>query len=210
MHEFTGNTPEPDIRSARCETPVSSTKPGTLVTLTGPSGSGKTTVEKLLTALRPEEFTYAVSHTTRDMRAGEKEGEAYYFVPKIDFHALEIAGEFLESIEYNGSRYGISKKEISDKVNTGRHTILVVEPVGAAQIRARYDGDLVQVYIDADEESVRCFMLARGDSPKAIEERIQNDRDAIRSVDRTYDARITNDSSIASLCLAVADLARNG
>lgn len=185
-------------------------KPGNLVTLTGPSGSGKTTVEKLLASLRPEEFTYAVSHTTRKPREGEKEGEAYYFVSQTDFHALETAGGFLESVEYNGTRYGISKKEISNKTGTGRHTILVVEPAGAGQIRTRYRGNLVQIFIDASEENVRGFMLARGDSAKAVEERIENDRTAIRNIDQVYDSQITNDSNIASLCLVVADLARQG
>lgn len=191
------------IHNSRLEKTIRT--PGNLVTLTGPSGCGKTTVAQLLTTLRGD-FCEACSHTTRAPRDGEVEGTAYYFVNHRQFAELHHSGGFLESIEYNETYYGISKREISDNISTGMHTILVVEPVGAEQIRARYDGGtLVQIYIEADEECVRGYMLARGDAPEAVEKRIQNDRAAIRQGRSTYDVKITNNSSIAALCKAVMD-----
>ena len=206
MHESQGLTSQGNLRHARIQ---EKRDPGTLVTLTGPSGCGKTTIAQLLTALRGD-FCEACSHTTRAPRNGEIEGISYHFVNDIKFEAIDLAGGFLESIEYNGTHYGISKQEISDRVSTGKHTILVVEPVGAGQIRRRYRGKLVQIFIDADVDRLRSYMLARGDSPESADKRILLDQTAIQYGDQPWDARIANNSSISALCQKVMALAHGG
>src|SRR6476469_9682271 len=70
------------------------TRTGILFVLSAPSGAGKTT---LCDALRQTpDFVYSVSCTTRPMRAGEIEGDAYHFISEPDFLARIQAGEFLE------------------------------------------------------------------------------------------------------------------
>ena len=58
---------------------------GQLLIITAPSGAGKTSLIKSL--LRTEDqLQVAVSHTTRPIRPGEREGSDYFFVSKESFH----------------------------------------------------------------------------------------------------------------------------
>ncbi len=68
--------------------------PGQLVVLTGPSGVGKGT---LLDALRQHhpDLQVSTSATTRSPRAGEQDGQAYYFLERTQFEAMIARGEFL-------------------------------------------------------------------------------------------------------------------
>ena len=76
---------------------------GILFVLSAPSGAGKTT---LTTALRQKpDFVYAVSCTTRPPRAGEIDGEDYFFLGEEDFRARIGAGDFLEFAE-GGEDFG--------------------------------------------------------------------------------------------------------
>ena len=56
-----------------------------VVVLAAPSGSGKTTIARALIARWPERYGFSVSATTRPPRAGERDGEAYYFVSRPEF-----------------------------------------------------------------------------------------------------------------------------
>ncbi|MBA3763760.1 MAG: guanylate kinase, partial [Chthoniobacterales bacterium] len=80
------------------------TRSGILFVLSAPSGAGKTT---LCDALRQTpDFVYSVSCTTRPPRAGEIEGEDYYFLSEAHFLAQIEAREFLEYAKVHGSYYG--------------------------------------------------------------------------------------------------------
>lgn len=182
---------------------------GTLVTLTGPSGSGKTTIAQLLTLLRPEEFVEAVSTTTRAPRLGEEEDVNYYYVSDRVFQSRSENGFFLEEVEYNGTRYGIEFPEISLRTESGRHTILVVEPVGARQIRERYDGGkLLQIFVSAKEDDLAGWMLARGDKPTVVQNRLECDRTAIRQDAFDWDLVIENDQTLVHLVRKVVEAIR--
>jgi guanylate kinase len=74
-----------------------------VVVLSGPSGSGKTTIVERLLHEAPMRLVKSVSATTRSPRAGEVDGDAYYFLSLEDFQARRERGEFLETAEvYQG------------------------------------------------------------------------------------------------------------
>lgn len=102
-----------------------------ILTITGPSCAGKSTLENLLVE---RGLSKAISTTTRLPRAGEVDGEAYYFVTKEQFLNALRAGEMVEHIELGGNHYGLSKAEVERLNALGKPIVVVCEPVGQKQI----------------------------------------------------------------------------
>src|SRR6267378_2765775 len=112
---------------------------GLLFVVTAPSGAGKTSLIDALTREDPS-LKFSVSYTTRAPRPGEKDGVDYHFVDDATFLAMRSRGEFLESAEVHGYRYGTSKKAILDALERGDNLILEIDWQGAQQVRKLYPG----------------------------------------------------------------------
>lgn len=160
-----------------------------MIILIGESGSGKSTIERQLTNFG---FERAISHTTRPMRDGEKDGVDYHFISKDEFNKMFDAGEFLEHVEFNGNLYGLHKSNIKDEV------VAVVEPKGMRQLSKLPDIHITSVYLKASEELRRKRMLARGDSVEAVEQRIVNDRECFAGLEdlATYTVEISEEDTV--------------
>lgn len=74
---------------------------GKLIVLMGKSASGKDTIYKLLKEDKTLNLKQLVPYTTRPMRAGEVEGEAYHFVTEVQFKELLQKGRVIEHRSYN-------------------------------------------------------------------------------------------------------------
>lgn len=112
-------------------------KKGILVVISGPSGVGKGTVLKLLRE-RNSNITCSVSVTTREKRAGEEEGKDYFFKDFDSFKDMMHDNEFLETAEVYGNYYGTPKKQVLDKLNSGKDVILEIDTVGAINVKKQY------------------------------------------------------------------------
>ena len=122
-----------------------------IVTLTGPSCAGKSTLEKMLVRLG---FSNAISTTTRPMRAGDVNGEAYYFVTRENFEFGLALDEFVENVEFGGNYYGLTVAEVKRLEALGKPIVVVCEPIGQKQIAAwcnDNDFPLFSVFIDNPE-----------------------------------------------------------
>jgi len=108
-----------------------------VVVLSAPSGGGKTTITQALLAGR-KDIGYSVSATTRTPRPGERDGDAYHFLSREEFQRRWDRGEFLESAEYAGERYGTLKSEVDRVLAAGRHVVLDIEVQGARAVRRAY------------------------------------------------------------------------
>jgi guanylate kinase len=110
---------------------------GLLYVVTAPSGAGKTS---LINALLADDraLTLSVSTTTRPPRPGEQNGREYHFVDLARFEAMLERGEFLESAEVHGHRYGTSQKVIDEARARGRDLVLEIDWQGAEQVRRLY------------------------------------------------------------------------
>ena len=117
----------------------------------------------------------SVSYTTRAPRPGEKAGVDYHYVDDASFLAMRERGEFLESAEVHGNRYGTSKQVILDAVKRGEDLILEIDWQGARQVRALYP-DCIGIFIlPPSIEELERRMRARGqDSDAVIRRRLQN------------------------------------
>ncbi len=77
---------------------------GKLFIISGPSGVGKGT---LIQALKREfpQFVFPISHTTREKRPSEKDGEVYHFISVDEFKRGIEQGEFLEWAQVHKKDY---------------------------------------------------------------------------------------------------------
>src|SRR5262247_1415577 len=96
---------------------------GNLYIVSAPSGSGKTTLlQNLLRTF--QDLKFSVSYTTRQPRAGERNGIDYFFTERSAFMEMVEKGEFLEYAEYYGQLYGTSRSFVEEHIAAGRDVIL--------------------------------------------------------------------------------------
>ncbi len=109
-----------------------------VLVLVGPSGSGKSTLIKLLQQAMPGRFAYSVSHTTRDPRPGEVNGQSYHFVGEAKFREMIAAGEFLEhATVHRTTLYGTSFAALRDVAEVQHKVALMdLDINGALSIRS--------------------------------------------------------------------------
>lgn len=131
----------------------------------GPHASGKTI---LINKLRLLGIPYIISHTTRRIRPGEKDGHDYYFVSKEEFFKLDL----IEKVTYQGEYYGISKMELLKKMQTSALNLVMVEQNGLKQLK-KFLGDRIEsIYIMADYVTLVERMLARNESNDIIKKHL--------------------------------------
>lgn len=107
---------------------------GTLFIITAPSGAGKTSLVRAL--LEADSQTrLSISYTTRKPRPGEMDGVDYHFVDEAQFLHMLGAGDFLESAEVHGARYGTSQMHVDTALQAGDDVVLEIDWQGAAQVR---------------------------------------------------------------------------
>ena len=92
---------------------------------------------KYLMEAHPE-IEISVSATTRAMRPGEAEGVNYYYMTNAQFEEKLARGEILEHVNYCGKYYGTPKSEVDRRIAAGTTVVLVIEVVGAANIKRMY------------------------------------------------------------------------
>lgn len=118
---------------------------GTLYTISAPSGAGKTS---LVNALLKQcgGITVSVSHTTRPMRPGERDGVNYHFVDEHTFMDMLGASAFLEHARVFHNYYGTSRDWVAQTLDSGQDVILEIDWQGAEQIR-RLVPDCIGIFI---------------------------------------------------------------
>jgi guanylate kinase len=147
---------------------------GLLFVVTAPSGAGKSSLIKgLLAAERG--VALSVSYTTRPPRPGELDGREYHFVGLREFEAMLERGEFLESAQVHGHRYGTSQKVIEKARASGRDLVLEIDWQGAEQVR-RLHPDAIGVFIlpPSMRELERRLRARAQDADAVIRRRLEN------------------------------------
>ena len=152
---------------------------GKLFVVTAPSGAGKSSLINALLKDDPA-LNLSISYTTRPPRPGEANAREYHFVDDAAFLAMRERGEFLESAEVHGNRYGTSKKVIQDALARGQDLLLEIDWQGAQQVRKLYP-DCVGIFIlPPSVEELERRMRRRGqDSEAVIRRRLENAREEL-------------------------------
>lgn len=108
---------------------------GNLFIVSAPSGAGKSSLISALLKDKPSDKQVSVSHTTRQPRPGEVDGQHYHFVTVDQFKALISQNAFIEWAEVFGNFYGTSKSVIEQTLNKGIDVFLDIDWQGGEQVK---------------------------------------------------------------------------
>jgi guanylate kinase len=154
---------------------------GNLFIVSAPSGAGKSSLVNALLA-EDRQIALSISFTTRPPRSGEANGREYHFVDAKTFESMIGRGEFLESAEVHGNRYGTSQKWIADTRARGLDIALEIDWQGAQQVRRAFP-DAVSIFILPPPpvlEELERRLRGRGqDSEDVIRRRLKDAREEI-------------------------------
>ncbi len=166
---------------------------GLLIVLSGPSGVGKGTVRKALFEKKSHKLNYSVSMTTRKPRAGEVEGEDYFFVSREYFQKQIEDDKMLEWAEFVGNYYGTPKEHVEQLLESGKEVVLEIEVEGALQVRSKMPEAVFIFIVPPDKETLYTRLRSRGTEPKElIDQRIAKaDREFLLA--HKYDYIVVND-----------------
>lgn len=165
---------------------------GSLILISAPSGAGKTSLVKSVLDTDTE-IVVCISHTTRAMRDGERDGENYHFVEDAEFDRMIAAGAFLEYADVFGKRYGSSRQEVDRCRADGKDVILEIDWQGADQVREML-ADAVSIFIlPPSITELEKRLRGRGqDSADAIQTRLAEAKTDMAQAAR-YDYLLVND-----------------
>jgi guanylate kinase len=176
------------------------TKPGfslntaCLFTISAPSGAGKTSLVKALLERRAESVVVCVSHSTRAIRPGEVDGEAYHFVSLEVFDKMVDDDEFLEHARVFDNCYGTARASVDALLASGKHVILEIDWQGARQVKAKIPETVSIFILPPLREELERRLRDRGtDNESTIARRM---RDADREMSHYHDAEylVINDA----------------
>ena len=165
---------------------------GSLFIVAAPSGGGKTSlVKKLVNELA--DINVSVSHTTRDIRAGEVNSIDYFFVDEPEFQQMIDENAFVEHAQVFNYFYGTSVAQITDRLRAGIDVVLDRDWQGAQQIKRAF-ADAVSIFIIPPSLDVlkQRLMDRQRDNANVIQDRMQRAHDELSHY-AEFDYLIVND-----------------
>ena len=132
-----------------------------ILALVGFSSAGKDTLAKFMS--EDLGYDFVVSHTTRPMRAGESQGNPYYFINDNEMCSLFVQNKLIEAREYDSVYgkwfYAVSKDEIEDS----KKYVVVVDFSGFLALKNHFGDRVKSVFIECSEPERRKRAQLRGD-----------------------------------------------
>ena len=158
---------------------VSPDRKGILFVVSAPSGAGKTSLCRDA-AKSIENLYFSVSHTTRAPRAGETEGEDYFFVDETLFRKGIDKGHFIEWAEVHGCLYGTSREQLTHWTEQGKDVILDIDSQGAMTLKQHSEEGVYIYILPPSFDILKQRLIARGsDSKEEISRRLKKAKEEI-------------------------------
>ena len=168
------------------------TRHGSLFIIAAPSGGGKTSLVNGLLE-RDSRLVLSISHTTRQARPAEIDGQHYHFVSEQEYEQMVNSGDFLEHARVFDHFYGTNRKSVALQLAQDRDVILEIDWQGAHQVRSAFPDCCLIFIIPPSLEILRKRLTGRGqDSAKVIKRRMQDARAEI-SHWAEFDQLVVND-----------------
>ncbi len=166
-------------------------KKGVLIVISGFSGVGKGTVVKKL--IEKYHYSLSISATTRAPRAGEVDGQDYYFKSVEEFRNLIDYNGFIEWAQYVENYYGTPRKYVEEELAKGNNVILEIEVQGAMRVKEQYP-DAVLIFLTApDAANLKKRLEGRGtEDAKVIAKRLKRAYEETDDMEK-YDYLVIND-----------------
>ena len=166
-----------------------------LVLLSGVSGSGKDTIKKELIS-RMDNVVTMPSCTDRPPREGEAELGIYEFLTTDEFEQRIKDGEFYEYSIHHENYYGVPKKVLDEKMESGNIVVKDVDVNGTESLLGilRDNMKIVTIFLRVPREELRARLENREGVKKAKEIELRLNRfDYEESKIGIYDYVIKND-----------------
>ena len=134
-----------------------------LVILSGVAGAGKDTIKKELIK-RMENVETLSSFTSRPMRDGEVEGEAYYFVTKDQFEEMIKKDEFYEYDIHHDNYYGTSIKLLNEKIKSGKIIVKDIDVNGTENLKKLLKDEvkIITIFLRVPKKELKRRLEQRG------------------------------------------------
>ena len=170
----------------------------TLFVVSAPSGAGKTSLVKELLA-HDDGLAVSVSHTTRAMRPGERDGIDYHFVDIATFQSMVEAGQFLEYAQVFDNFYGTAQASVESTLAQGLDVVLEIDWQGARQVRERIPAAVSVFILPPSRQALAQRLRGRGqDSDEIIARRMRDARSETEHY-AEYDYLLVNDDFASAL-----------
>ena len=188
---------------------------GLLVVVSGPSGAGKGTICQALLEKTP--LAYSVSATTRKPRAGEVDGESYYFLSVEAFEKMIEKDELLEWAKVYDNYYGTPLKKVEEKLAAGEAILLEIDKQSAVEVREKFSGGVLTFILQQSPAELERRIRGRDtETEDVLQKRLAAAIDEIEA-GKCYKYVVTNDEvdgAVDSVCAILAAerrlVARNG
>ncbi|RVE56713.1 hypothetical protein OJAV_G00224130 [Oryzias javanicus] len=136
--------------------------PYPLLVLTGPQGCGKRELVHRLCQEFCDYFCYGLSHTTREPYSGEENGIDYHFINEEDFQNMIRMGAFIQTMEYRGHRFGLSRETIEGAAREGLACCVHMELEGVLSLKKSCFKPQFVLIIPSQEENYISHLKSRG------------------------------------------------
>tara|TARA_B100001540_G_scaffold85119_1_gene76704 strand:+ start:58 stop:672 length:615 start_codon:yes stop_codon:yes gene_type:complete len=145
-----------------------SSKDGKMIILSSPSGAGKTTLVKKIS--KEKNYKISISHTTREPRPNEIDGEDYFFISEEKFQKLIEKKAFLEHANVFKNLYGSTKDQVFKNLENGHNVLFDIDWQGAQQIKKQtLNYKLVSFFIlPPSKEVLLQRLISRGEAKDDI------------------------------------------
>nr|XP_046235380.1 leucine-rich repeat and guanylate kinase domain-containing protein isoform X3 [Scatophagus argus] len=140
----------------------SADSPYPMLVLTGPQGCGKRELAHRLCQEFSEYFAYGICHTTRGPYFGEENGIDYHFVSEEDFQNMIHMGKFIQTVQYGGHRYGLTRDAIEDVAREGLACCVHMELEGVFSLKKSYFEPRYILLIPVQREKYVSHLKSRG------------------------------------------------
>lgn len=162
-----------------------------MIIVSAPSGAGKST----LCSKALEDFSLlspSISHTTRQPRSGEIDGNPYFFVTEDKFQQMIHEELFAEWAMVHTFYYGTSKAQIQRIWNRKKCVLMDIDVQGAKTLKKQYPKAHTIFILPPSLAELEKRLKIRGCETANLEMRLQN---AKKEIDKAchYDHQITND-----------------
>ena len=127
---------------------------GKMVYLMGKSSTGKDTVYKRLLEKEELKLETIVPYTTRPIRAGEEQGEEYFFTDEDGYRMLEAQGKVIEARAYH-TYHGLWRYFTVDdgNIDLKNHNYIIIGTLESYRKTAQYFGGekVIPVLLEVDD-----------------------------------------------------------
>ena len=186
-----------------------------LILLIGCMASGKDTILKEM--INEGYAEPVISHTSRPMRKGEKDGIEYHFVSAEEMLKMKENNEFIEFKSYKAANnekwyYGVNKNSLEKGLS--KNYILIVDISGMRQIKEYFKDDknmeITTIFLDVDKETRRKRAIMRDnmtlEKVKEIERRLEADDKEVYPFKEECDLILqnTNEEDFNYSCMKLA------